>query len=530
MTGPGPGRVPAALVVAVSLVAGACGTGTDAVDAPPLVTVPSSVPAGADDGGSAAGPAADAPAAGAARIEQVDCPDALVSGDIACGIATVPLDPDDPSGPTTSISIATVTGTDPGVVTPLVVLQGGPGGASTDLASFFPRREFPQIYVDQRGTGFGGPDTDCTEVDERLPRLFSLPSEESLAAELDAYRDCSVRLGGDPEIERLLEHTDTAHHAADVIAVMAALGHPRWVVYGVSYGTTIALEIVRRSPPGLVGAVLDGVYPPDIDVDAGLAHSADRALAELDAACAADPTCREIVDDVGAALVELMERLDGDPVVVALDAGETSLGTGIEVVLDGTGLAVSLFRFFYDERLMRFVPGILAGLAAGDAAAARWFVRVSVDVTVSSVVANDEGTFFAVQCRDRLPFVDGPPDDAGPFGSAVAAVGLAELCDGWVGATATDPTVAEPVVSELPVLTLTGRFDPITPPAYAERVAATLARATGVVRDGRGHGIWAADVCAADLVAAFVADPLRDLDTACADEPVAVDWTLPVRR
>lgn len=530
MTGPAVGRRAAAWLVAVGLLAASCGTGTDTVEAPPLVTAATP----ADDGsGSAGTPAvtADGTAPGAALVEQVDCPDPLVAADLACGIATVPLDPDDPTGPTTRISIATRAGADPARTTPLVVLQGGPGGASTELAAFFPRRDFPQIFVDQRGTGFAGPDTDCVELDDRLVALFGLTSDEALELEYGAYAECAARLRSGPDTASLIDHTDTAHHAADVVAVMAALGHPRWAVYGVSYGTTIALEVLRRAPEGLVGAVLDGVYPPDIDVDAGLARSADRALAELDTACAADDSCRALISDVDATVAALMARFDADPVRVELGADETSLGTPVEVVFDGTGLAVSVFRFFYDERLLRFVPGVLAGLDAADDATARWFARISVEVTASSVTSNDEGTYFAVQCRDRLPLAGPLPTDVSAFARAVAAVPLADICGDWVDPPpATPASPSEPVASDLPVLTLTGRFDPITPPSYAEHVAATLERVTGIVRDGRGHGIWAVDECAGRLVDEFVADPLRTLDTSCADEPLPVDWTAPVRR
>ena len=41
-------------------------------------------------------------------------------------------------------------GYDVGFRTPVAVLQGGPGGASSDLAGFFPQQPFTQVFVDQR--------------------------------------------------------------------------------------------------------------------------------------------------------------------------------------------------------------------------------------------------------------------------------------------------------------------------------------------------------------------------------------------
>ena len=68
---------------------------------------------------------------------------------------------------------------------------------------------------------------------------------------------------------------------------------------------------MRDEPAGLVGVILDGVYPPELDADAGLAFSAARALDELDAVCAADATCRRYLSDgsVKATLERVMAEL-----------------------------------------------------------------------------------------------------------------------------------------------------------------------------------------------------------------------------
>ena len=83
------------------------------------------------------------------------------------------------------------------------------------------------------------------------------------------------------------------------------------------------------------------------------------------------------------------------------------------------------------------------------------------------------------------------------------------------------------MISNLPTLLLSGTFDPITPPAYAEQAATSLGFATKVTQAGRGHGIWIGDDCIGSIVEAFVADPARRLDTDCAEIGVPVDWARP---
>ena len=63
--------------------------------------------------------------------------------------------------------------------------------------------------------------------------------------------------------------------------------------------------------------------------------------------------------------------------------------------------------------------------------------------------------------------------------------------------------------------------------SFADDAADLLANATTVTQDGRGHGIWFGNSCIAGVVQEFVADPLRTLDTSCADVGVPVDWAAP---
>ena len=526
-----------AAAVACALLVASCGTSGEDVAAPPLVTARSdstatsttqppvtlaTEPVATAESEQSTSTAAPTPLP-EVTVEQIECPSEIRSEELSCGLATVPLDRDDATAGTTSISIAALRGNDPEAPVPLAVLQGGPGGSSTDLTNFYPQRDFTQVFIDQRGTGFGGSDFDCPEVDEVLVDVLGATSAAGEEIQLAAYDRCAARLVTDP----VFASTDTANLAADVADVMAALGYDRWLVYGVSYGTTIALQLMRTAPGGLEGAILDSVYPIDLDIDMAIAQSAMSSLDELDRACAADPDCDAILPDVAGTLVSLMAQLELDPITVAIDANETLLGMPVDVLIDAETLAGMVFRFLYDESRFRFVPGMLDGLDRGDPGTARWLARAVVDLSVSSLPANDDGTWFAVQCADRLPFTNGPPSDSSDYAAAIAAPGLDELCEPWDRDLA-PASFGVPVRSDIPALIVGGQFDPITPPAYADRVAAELTAATVAIRLGRAHGVWYGDDCIGGLVDAFVIDPGGVLDTSCADEVVRVDWRRPV--
>jgi pimeloyl-ACP methyl ester carboxylesterase len=93
--------------------------------------------------------------------------------------------------------------------------------------------------------------------------------------------------------------------------------------------------------------------------------------------------------------------------------------------------------------------------------------------------------------------------------------GLGQICARWpVGTMDADFKTA--VVSDTPVLLLSGEYDPITPPAYAERVkAGGLANSVHVVGRGQGHGLVGVG-CVPRLLRSFLETPApADLDASC---------------
>lgn len=527
-------RVATILVVA-ALAASACGGDGDVV-VPVLVTTTTSAtpesPASTasttlDDGEPASSDGPDVPDVPTVVVTQVDCPADLARSDgraLACGVVTVPVDRADPSAGTTRITIATLAGDDAGATTPLAVLQGGPGGASSDLGAWFPQQAFTQVFVDQRGTGFAGPDFDCPEIADALEQMLVSGSASAGVVADAAYDGCARRLRDEP----VLAHTGSEAHAADVVDVMAALGYTEWVAYGVSYGSTIALEIARDEPTGVAGVVLDGVYPPELDADVALVFSAERAVDQIDVACTGVPRCRDYLADGSfrRTLERVMADLDRSPIIVPVIADGLGDDGTVDVVLDGNRVAEFVFLLMYHESLLRHLPAVIGGLDERDAASARWLATTATRLLASSQEANREGTYFAVQCHERLPFASDPGDDVAPFGAAITAARLPEQCDEWEREAA-PPEADDAVEGTVSTLLLSGSFDPITPPEFADDVAERLAAATAVEQGGRGHGIWYGSDCIAGIVERFVADPTGVLDTSCAETPVPVEWARP---
>ncbi len=81
-------------------------------------------------------------------------------------------------------------------------------------------------------------------------------------------------------------------------------------------------------------------------------------------------------------------------------------------------------------------------------------------------------------------------------------------------------TIHEPALSDVPVLTVSGEFDPFSPASYADAVRSDLGSGYGLEFPGVGRGVLLSADCPTAIMAGFIADPTREPDAACiADMP-----------
>src|SRR5215218_385569 len=180
----------------------------------------------------------------------------------------------------------------------LMYLSGGPGGAGVvemvDVMFELPElaQRYSVIGFDQRGTGRSGL-LRCREL-ERDGRLRS-----SSAAE-----ECARRLG-----PRRAFYT-TPDTVADMEAIRRAVGARSLTLFGISYGTELALAYARAYPGRVDRLILDSVVDPDEGDPFGLAGF--RAMGPSLASLCPD-RCRGVSADPGADLTALTARLRAAP-------------------------------------------------------------------------------------------------------------------------------------------------------------------------------------------------------------------------
>jgi pimeloyl-ACP methyl ester carboxylesterase len=483
----------------------------------------------------------------AATFEEAPCPFALPSGHVEgetveCGYLIVPEDRADPEGRDVRLAVAIFR--HPGGTPepdPIIYLEGGPGGSPLEMRApnvdayfgpiFAANRDI--IVFDQRGVGFSEPALDCPAFTGLYLDLLDyevdgvrLTGQEVLDRKVEALLACAEELSAVADLSAY----NTVASAADVNDLRLALGYEKVNLWGGSYGTRLALGVMRDSPEGLRSVVLDAPYGPEVDLYLSTPGSFDRALTVLTEGCAADDACNAAYPDLRTVLFETVDRLNASPATVEVIYPLT--GESYTKLLDGAGLTELVFRSLYDTSMRPLLPQAI--YAASENTFTSFLATAMLDMLRQEF--RSWGMYFSVLCNEEIPFsaregfeaaVADYPEFAGFFaGFEVGGLAYA-VCPGW-GAGQAGVRENEPVTSDIPTLIMTGEYDPIVPPGWGQRAAGTLTNSYFFEYPGMGHGVSFGN-CPRSMMLAFLDDPSAAPDDACVAEMEVVPFVVPMQ-
>jgi pimeloyl-ACP methyl ester carboxylesterase len=475
---------------------------------------------------------------GVGTFELSDCWFDEVSGqDPACGWLTVPEDHTNPNNGRTlrlAVAVFPATGDNP-APDPLIYLDGGPGGSPLELVNlafnllfgaFVEQRDV--ILFDQRGVGFSEPALDCGEVNDLTLETLDddLSTEEVTPMLLDAYQACYDRLTGEG-ID--LDAYNSAQSAGDVAMLREALGYAEVNLYGISYGTRLALTVMRDHPEGVRSVIIDSVYPPQVTLFSA-AQNFYRALQTLFAGCAGDAACSATYPDLETVFYDTYAALNENP--AEFEVTDINTLSTLSVVMNGDSFVGNIFQALYSAELIPSLPKAIYDASNGDYA----FFATLTTLSLLQIDVLSGGMYYAVECAEEVPFTTPQeltalnanlPDalqalgESSSFGRATFA-----LCDLW-NVTPAPAIENEAVISDLPTLVMSGEYDPITPPEWGEIAASTLANSIYFPVPAVGHGAILASECATDIALAFLDKPNAAPDGSCLDDAPWVDFVIP---
>ena len=462
-----------------------------------------------------------------ANFRAATCPFPLGTGivdgqTVKCGYVTVPESRQNPNGAKVQLAVAIFKS--PNVqndTSPVVRLEGGPGGPSLDdwaryitssnLSTFVFHHDL--IMFDQRGTGYSTPSLKCPEILQLQYATLNihLSAAASEQMELQAVQACHDRLlkaGVD------LNAFNVQENAADVHDLIQALGYKQANLYGVSYGTRLALTTMRLYPSVIRSVVLDSVYPPQ-ENRTELPSSAQRVFNVLFQGCAANTSCATQYPQLDSVFYQLVTTLNANP--VHFQTTNAITGKNYNVVMAGDDFVFVLFSALYASQLIPALPKMIFQVRDKDySILSQVYGEVEFDDTFS------DGMFYSDECNEDWSFlsqndINSSLQGVTPQIQPALKSSLQQeydSCHIWNVQKA--PAVQkQPVVSDIPTLVLTDEYDPITPPANGKQAAQTLKHSYYFLFPGLGHGAEYNAPCVNSIISAFDDTPIQQPSGAC---------------
>ncbi|NOI79625.1 alpha/beta fold hydrolase [Vibrio tubiashii] len=433
----------------------------------------------------------------------------------SCWLLQVPEDYTQPNSKKIQIAVAKTSaqGVKKGS---FVFLDGGPGGMSLNIAGYS-NSHFPALssnhdiyFVDQRGTGYSTPSLSCDFGDSGTTQQI---------------KDCKNKYtNGGVDLEKYTN----VNNALDLLVLEKKLTEANqlesgWKLYGVSYGTRLAMTMAREEQKQIAAGyqqssaikmmVLDGVFPIEVNGIKDMPWSNYESLDRLLEVCRRSaPYCNEntLKSDLNTRLGEIGEQYRL-PLLNYLV--QNSMSRTYSVVGDKKFEPVALLRLNKAQ-----IESDIISMAIDEYSATE--PDMFAGMGLSNICAEEP----------VKPVYHSVHSSRAKWGEHVQSVvdtshhlGLSsEACDAWNISTVPSSNYTSMAPVTYPVLLLNGANDGQTPPAWAEVSSVKFSNKLSLTSDDGGHGIITdardgKNICLKDIVFSAINKPetMRDIDTSC---------------
>ncbi len=363
---------------------------------------------------------------------------------------------------------------------PIIYLAGGPGGSGISAAResrfplFLAMREFGDVIaLDQRGTGMSEPDLSCKES-YMFP--FSEPLDRTEAGKIFALAagQCFDRLRAQG-ID--LSAYNTRENAADLNDLRQALGASRMSLWGISYGTHLALATMKYYGDHVDRVILAGVEP--LDHTLKLPQDQQRLIEKIDSLSKKDGKIRALLPDLIDSITKLMQKLETKPQTVSLT--HPLNGQTASVTVGKFDLQLVLSDMLVGPETFSGMPDLIARLEKGD-----WIALALLSgqkrmgtmfnaMSIAMDCASGASAAWVEEIRRQA--------DSTLLGDAMNFP-FPEICNSQFDL---GDEFRKPFDSSIPALLISGTLDGRTPSENAKKTAKHLSNSQHLVIEGAGH-------------------------------------------
>ena len=436
-----------------------------------------------------------------------------------CSSLQVPENRAAPNGRKIRLAIAWLPAKGEGRPDPMFMLAGGPGQSALEsfpgIAQAFAevRKKRDIILVDQRGTGSSNK-LICKDAQGKSAVVddddYGLVAAKAFAAR------CAAELSNKADL-RFYSSTDAIQ---DLDAVRAAIGAAQINLMGVSYGSRVAQQYAKRYPTRTRTVTIDGIVPNTLILGNEHARNLESSLDRQFGRCAMDKGCAEKLGNPRVRLNTLMALLKAAPPTVRYRDAIT--GESKQEKLTPGHIATLARMFAYAPAVAGLLP-----LELNEAAQGRYEPLMALSKLLASTLGDQimHGLQLSVICTEDAAEMKTDPADVGSLLGIDMITTLQAQCEAWPhGQRPVD--FRQPLTGKVPVLILSGEFDPVTPPRYGDEVQRSLPNSRHLIVRGQGHNVLPIG-CMPKIFASFVdGAAIEKLDVACLDKvPYALPFT-----
>jgi pimeloyl-ACP methyl ester carboxylesterase len=332
------------------------------------------------------------------------------------------------------------------------------------------------IAIDQRGTGLSSTIPARPASTRPLPAftqegLTSYFRDEFQSAWAD-WTKAGVAMAG----------YNTEQNADDIDDLRRHLGVEKIDLWGTSYGSHLALSILKRHGDGVNRVALSSLEGQDQTVKRPA--RIDAYLREVDALLGADPVARAAVPDLPALMRRVHTRLEANPIPMAV----TLRGAPAEILMGGFGVQMLASGLVANPNSLAMLPGLYLALEAGQTAMLASFLGDVGDLLnlrgmpeAMDLASGISPRRLAMVRREAKTAVLGETHNF-PMPQLLGAIPGVDLGEGF----------RAPIRIDHPALLVAGSLDGRTPLAEQEEVAAQFRRKSRVIVENAGHNVFEA--------------------------------------
>ena len=459
------------------------------------------------------------------QFTSTDCPieipeELLKSGNFSYGNMKVPEFSKKPKGNTIELAVAIFKcKSDTATHEPLVLCAGGPGMSNIDdfvpdltggLGELFLNNR-DVVVIESRGLKYSKPYLACPGLEKLQLSLVekNLTADETIDLYLDTLQNVYNRFTSEGVN---LSAFNSFEISNEIAYVMKQLGYEKFSLFGTSYGTMVAQNLLLNHSDRLVSVVMNGT----MDLNRGGYDMHTNMINMLDSIfekCQNDTKYAASFPDLKNRFIDLLKRLNEKPDTIM--AKYWVDGNTYKVVLNGNRLSVWLFNQMYGNTQ---IPLTIHKILSGD---------------YSEIIENPGLIFplhefsmglslsvFLSETSDIKPNnipIDGEYADLvrGCATSLFTPYFWNKAKNIWK-VSSTDANKS--IVTSVPILLLAGKMDYLCLPSYAIEFSKKQKNSYLYIFEGVAHSPVDQGSCAIMMLKEFFDNPTKAPDNSCMKE------------